>query len=112
MDNRLVIKAHEVPLEKILAIVTRETGVAFFLKGSAETPVTADFETGDLEKGIKRLIRGLNSVFYYASQPGAKDIQLTSVLIISNPDSRTISTVQPASVDDESGARRRRHSLR
>ncbi len=80
-DNRLIIKANAVPLEKILAIVTRETGVAFFIKGSAETPVTADFEASDLEKGIKRLIRGLNSVFYYGpSQPGAKDIQLTSVL--------------------------------
>ena len=42
-DNRFIIRAHAVPLGKVLAIVTRETGVAFFLKGSAETPVTADF---------------------------------------------------------------------
>ena len=103
-DGRLIIKAQAVPLEKILAMVTRETGVAFFLKGSAEAPVTADFETGDLEKGIKRLIRGLNSVFYYGpSQPGTKDIKLTSVLVISNDAIRTISAIRPTSVDENPG---------
>ncbi len=100
-DNRFIIRAHAVPLGKVLAIVTRETGVAFFLKGSAETPVTADFEASDLEEGIKRLIRGLNSVFYYGpSQPGAKDIRLTSVLIVSNPDSRKISAIRPSDDDN------------
>ena len=95
-DNRLINGARG-SLEKILAIVPRETGVAFYLKGSAETPITADFEASDLEKGIKRLIRGLNSVFYYGpSQPGAKDIKLTSVLIILNPDSRTVTTIRPS----------------
>ena len=96
-DNRLIIKANTVPLEKILVMVTQETGVSFFIKGSAETPVTADIQSMDLEKGIKRLIHGLNSVFYYGpSQPGAQDIQLTTVLIISNPESRTISAIRPS----------------
>ena len=104
IDNRLIIRANAVPLEKILAIVTRETGVAFFLQGPAETPVTADFETGDLEKGIKRLIRGLNSVFYYGpSQPGAKEIKLTSVFVISNRDIRTISAIRPSSIEADPG---------
>ncbi len=95
-ENRLIIKVHAAPLGDVLASVTKETGVAFFLKGPAETPVTADFEVTDLEKGIKRLIRGFNSVFYYgASQPGATDIRLTSVLVISKPDSRKISVIQP-----------------
>ena len=104
MDNRFTIRAHAVPLEKVLAIVTRETGVAFFLKGSVDTPVTANFEARDLEVGIKRLIRGLNSVFYYGpSQPGAKEIRLTSVLIISNPDSRKVSVIRPSSIDEDPG---------
>lgn len=85
VNNRFIIRAHAVPLGSVLASVTRETGVAFYLQGSAETPVTADFETGDLEAGIKRLIRGFNSVFYFGpSQPGAQEIRLTSVLIIAN----------------------------
>ena len=103
-DNRLIVKVNAVPLEKILAIVTRETGVAFYLQGSAETPVTADFETGDLEVGIKLLIRGLNSVFYYGpSQPGVKAIRLTSVLIIANSDNRRITAFRPSNVDENPG---------
>lgn len=102
MDNRFIIRTQAVPLEKVLAMVTRETGVAFFLKGLVETPVTADFEARDLEVGIKRLIRGLNSVFYYGpSQPGAKEIRLTSVLIISNPDSRKVAVIRPSSIDED-----------
>ena len=47
------------------------------------------------------MIRGLNSVFYYGpSQPGAKDIRLTSVLIVSNPDSRKISAIRPSDDDN------------
>lgn len=108
-DNRFTIRAHAVPLGKVLAMITRETGVVFFLEGSAEMPITADFQSMDLDKGIKRLIRGLNSVFYYGPrQPGAKDIQLTSVLVILNPDSRTISAIKPSDdanpVQDTGGA--------
>ena len=99
-QDRLTIQARAVPLVKILEKVTRETGVSFFINGSLETAVTADFTTRDLEQGLKRLTRGLNTVFFYG--PGESedsDIRLTAVLIVSSTGGQAASVIRPTDDD-------------
>ena len=85
--GRLSVKIHDVSLAAVLKILAERLGARIVIFGSSHQPVNADFTGEPLEQGIKRLLGGRNSVFFYVSegQPEMQMYRLTEVRVFPPP---------------------------
>ena len=103
-DGRLTVRAENVSLEDVLERISKEAGLTLLLTGPSQTPVTADFAAVDLEEGIRRLVRGWSSIFYYArTGSDADDVRLTSVTLLSNSGIRQTTAIKPSGDEENPG---------
>ncbi len=101
VDDRLTVKADDVSLEAVMQRIAQAAQLEITILGVSSAPVTADFQAANLEMGIRRLIRGMNSIFYYdLTGAGSKEARLTAVLIMSNSGGRQKTAFRPSSGDE------------
>lgn len=81
-NNLLTVSVQNVPLEKVLTRIAEKTSIKISLYAPAQEPVWAEFSKLSLEKGLKRLTRGFNSVFIYDLEGSEKgESQIKEVII-------------------------------
>jgi len=62
----LSVSLHAVPLATVLAQIARKTGIEIrFISAPAESTVSVDYQDLSLEKGLTRLLRAHDYVFFY-----------------------------------------------
>lgn len=67
-DNLLTVNVRRVPLKKLLAEIAIQAGIKVVIYGGAKELVFADFSGLSLEKGIRKLTRGVNCVLLYGPE--------------------------------------------
>jgi hypothetical protein len=84
-DGRLSINARASPWEDVLPALTRHTDITIRVHSTLTGTLTQAFEALPLDEGLRRLFRGLNTVFIYAPRPhaGATTALLTEVWLSS-----------------------------
>jgi hypothetical protein len=81
-DNLLTVSVKNIPLEKVLTEIAKQTSIKISLYAPAQEPVWAEFSELSLEKGLKRLTKGFNSVFIYDLEGSEKgESQIKEVII-------------------------------
>lgn len=65
--DRLSVQARNAPWAVVLRELERRTGIRIQVKGPLPGTLTQEFEALPLEQGLRRLFRGLNSMFLYAA---------------------------------------------
>jgi hypothetical protein len=83
-ENRLTVKAKDIPLERVLWEIANQTLIEIVLYGPAGELVSADFSDLPLEKGLKRLTHNCNHVLIY--KPGranSANLEIKAMLIFS-----------------------------
>lgn len=101
VNDRLTVKADSVSLEAVMQRISQAAQLEITILGVSPAPITADFKAADLEMSIRRLIRGMNSIFYYdLTGAGSREARLTEVLILSNSGNRQKTAFRPSSGDE------------
>lgn len=62
----LSVRVHSAPWEAVLKEIERQTGVMIRVEGPMAGTLTQEFEALPLEKGLRRLFRDANLLFFYA----------------------------------------------
>jgi HEAT repeats len=65
--DRLSVQVRNAPWAVVLRELERPTGIRMQVKGPLPGTLTQEFEALPLEQGLRRLFRGLNSMFLYAA---------------------------------------------
>jgi hypothetical protein len=65
----------------VIEDVVKKTGVQIVIKSGDDEELTIEFDYLPLEKGIKRLLKGKNSVFIYSSKEAGHPAILSKVLV-------------------------------
>ena len=65
--DRLSVQVRNAPWTVVLRELERRTGIRIQVKGPLPGTLTQEFEALPLEQGLRRLFRGLNSMFLYAA---------------------------------------------
>lgn len=65
-DGLLSVHLNGFRLRQFLAIVAQRARVRVILHGTADEPLTGEFQNVRLEEGLRRLLQGKNTVYYYA----------------------------------------------
>jgi hypothetical protein len=89
-ENRLTVKAKDIPLERVLGEIANQTLIEIVLYGPAGELVSADFSDLPLEKGLKRLTHNCNHVLIY--KPGRANtakLEIKAMLIFSKDRERS-----------------------
>lgn len=66
--NILSVEAKKVSLKSLLAIIQLETGVQFFINPTVEKKISIKFKNLSIEKGLKKIAKGLSYSFSYKKQ--------------------------------------------
>ncbi len=88
----LSIQAHGVPLGKVIQKITKKTSltVKSLKEDLLEEPISLEVKKLSLERAMKKLLQGFNSVFLYSPAPATKQIsdtyQLVRVFLLSKKD--------------------------
>ena len=86
-SGRLTVRADNISLKKALTEVARLSGVNIMLDPATEKKVRINIRGLPLDKGIKRMLRGLSHSMIYEEQGKNKKVILTTVTIL--PDGKT-----------------------
>lgn len=64
-NQRLSVQAERAPLEQLLTDIAAESGIDILIQGRLEDVVTVDLRGVNVEKGLKRMLGGINHAFTY-----------------------------------------------
>jgi len=66
--GRLTVKVRNAPWRTVLNEFARQTGIEVAVKGPFRGELTEEFETSNLEEGLRRLFRGADVILFYANE--------------------------------------------
>ncbi len=76
-DDYLTVKAHDVPLRKLLQEIARQTGLTLVLRDALEDEITIEFHRLSLDEGLRRILRQHSFAVEY-SQRKREDAESTT----------------------------------
>jgi hypothetical protein len=99
-DNLLTINVRRVPLKKLLTEIAIQAGIKVVIYGGAKELVSADFSALSLEKGIRRLTRGINCVLLYGPEKTETgEAKIREVIIYPKASDKTDIRKAPSIID-------------
>lgn len=99
-DNLLTVKVRDIPLQKVMTEIAHQTGIKIVLHGEAEELLSADFSAIPLEKGLRRLTRGINCVLLYGPEKiKAGEAEIREVIIYSKTGEGPSNPTAPSIID-------------
>jgi hypothetical protein len=63
--DHLSIRAQRAALKPLLTEIARQSGIEIYLQGEPELTLSIDLASTSLERGLKRLLRGIDHAFTY-----------------------------------------------
>ena len=88
IDGNVTAKFVDVPLKTALEVVARESGAWVLFYGRLDGEVSAELEKLPLEEGLRRILQGRNTAFFYSSQfaglGNAPNLELTEIHVFAN----------------------------
>lgn len=89
-ENRLTVKAKDIPFERVLEEIANQIRIEIVLYGPPGELVSADFSDLPLENGLKRLARNFNYVLIYKPEgANAARLEIKAMLIFSKERNRS-----------------------
>ncbi|MBI3772433.1 MAG: hypothetical protein HY272_07020 [Gammaproteobacteria bacterium] len=100
-QDRLSIQAQDVALKTIMTRIAFVSGIEVMIDPAVDRTVSANFKDESLEEGIRRITRGLNTIYQYSSKkPNSKSLLIGARLLPSGK-SDTSALVPVMSLEQE-----------
>lgn len=81
-QDQLSIQAQDVPLKTIMSRIALVSGIEVMIDPATDRNVSANFKDESLEEGIRRLTRGLNTIYQYSDRkPDARSLLISAQLL-------------------------------
>jgi hypothetical protein len=90
VDGTVTAKFGDAPLKKVLEIVAGESGARVLFYGALEGNVSIELNNAPLEEGLRRILQGRNTAYFYSSQRNgfgnAPKLALNEIHVFANTD--------------------------
>ena len=94
----LTVSMGNVDLERVLRALAKETGISVKYAKGLEKRITTEFHALPLQRGLRRILRGMNYALIYSGSAGKKGEDIVSGLYVVSKQSRTSRHTSRASV--------------
>jgi hypothetical protein len=90
VDGSVTAKFVDAPLKKVLEVVARESGARVLFYGALDGNVSIELKNAPLEEGLRRILQGRNTAYFYSSQlnefGNAPKLALNEIHVFANAD--------------------------
>ncbi|MBW1861075.1 MAG: HEAT repeat domain-containing protein [Deltaproteobacteria bacterium] len=95
-DGLLTVKVRNIPLKRVLEEIAGQTKIKLVFNGPSNAMISSDFSGFPLEKGLRRLIRGMNYACIYGSEETKRGrSEIREIIIYSEAEERPFRAVRP-----------------
>ena len=95
-EGLLTVKVRNIPLKRVLKEIAGQTEIKLVFNGQTDAMISADISDIPLEKGLRRLIRGMNYAFIYGPKETKRGrSEIREIIIYPEAEESPLKAIRP-----------------